>query len=186
MGKIFHKKNGYSDEEFEDEELESEEEFEDEIENSEEDEEESEDENDSEGEEDEEESEDEDDFEEDEDDRRTYRRRRRIRNQIIAYAVVFVILAMIAAGGMMAGRNVWNMVKERRLADEQAKLQEEMQAQLEAEAAHDVVIDAPEALEGEPEEDYLGREMDSYISGMPLEDKVAGLFIVTPEALTGV
>ena len=199
MGKLFRMKNRYSGEEFEEEELESDEELDGEIEDdeeeaddieededdSEEDEEESEDEDDSE--EDEEESEDDDDYEDDdEDDRRTYRKRRRVRNQIIAYSIVFVILVLVAAGGIVAGRNVWSMVKERRLAEEQARLLEEMQAQQEAEAAHDVVIDAPEALDDEPEEDYLGREVDSYISEIPLEDKVAGLFIVTPESLTGV
>ena len=215
MGKLFRTKNRYSDEEYENEELESEEELEDEIEDDEEEtgdteededdtdsEEESEDENHSEGNEeesededdseDEEESEDEDDSEDDEDedddedDRRTYRRHRRIRNQIIAYAVVFVILVLIAAGGIVAGRNVWGIVKEKRLAEEQARLQEEMRAQQEAEAAHDVVIDAPEALNDDTEEDYLGGPVNSYISEMPLEDKVAGLFIVTPESLTGV
>ena len=196
MGKLFHTRNRYSDEEYENEELENEEEVEDEIEDDEEDEDDSEEEED-ESEEDEEESEDEDESEEDddsdddyedddEDDRRTYRRRRRIRNQIIAYSVVFVILVLIAAGGIVAGRNVWNIVKEKRLEEEQLRLQEEMQAQQEAEAAHDVVIDAPEALDDEPEEDYLGGVVDSYISEIPLEDKVAGLFIVTPEALTGV
>ena len=200
MGKLFHTRNRYSDEEYENEELENEEELEDEIEDDEEDEDESEEDED-ESEEDEEESEDdEDDSEdddeseddedhsddEDEDDRRTYRRRRRIRNQIIAYSVVFVILVLIAAGGIVAGRSIWSIVKAKRLAEEQLRLQEEMQAQQEAEAAHDVVIDAPVALDDESEEDYLGGLVDSYIAEIPLEDKVAGLFIVTPEALTGV
>ena len=216
MGKLFRIKNSYSDEEYENEEWESEEELEDEIEDDEEEasdteededdsdsEEESEDENNSEGDEeesegeddseddeeefeDEDDSEDDDDEDDDEDDRRTYRRHRRIRNQIIAYSVVFVILVLIAAGGIVAGRNVWSIVKERRLAEEQARLQEEIRAQQEAEAAHDVVIDAPEALNDDTEEDYLGGPVNSYISEMPLEDKVAGLFIVTPESLTGV
>lgn len=198
MGKMFRMKNRYSDEGFDDEELANDEELEDEIEDDGEeaddsdDEEESGDEDDSED--NEEESEDEDDSEddeeesedEDEDDRRTYRKRRRIRNQIIAYSVVFVVLVLIAAGGIVAGRNVWSMVKERRVAEEQARLREEMQAQQEAEAAHDVVIDAPETLNDDTEEDYLGESVNSYISEMPLEDKVAGLFIVTPESLTGV
>lgn len=198
MGKLFRMKNRYSDEEFEDEELESDEELDDEIEHDEEETDDTEvgeddsEEDEEESEEDEEESEDEDDSEEDEeesedeDDRRTYRKRRRIRNQIIAYSIVFVILVLVAAGGIVAGRNIWSIVKARQLAAEQLRLQEEMQAQQEAEAAHDVVIDAPVALDDEPEEDFLGREVDSYISEIPLEDKVAGLFIVTPESLTGV
>ena len=197
MGKLFHMKDRYPDEEFENDEVpenETEDDGEDEADaedsedqdddsegdenDSEEDDDSSKDENDSE--------EDDDDSEEDEGDKRMYRRRRRIRNQIIAYSVVFVILAAIAAGGIAAGRNILSIVKEKRLAEEQERLKQELQAQQEAEAAHDVVIDAPEPIEDVPEEDYLGELVDSYISEMPLEDKVAGLFIVTPEALTGV
>lgn len=132
-------------------------------------------------------SEDEDDDDEwEEDDRRAYRRRRRIRNQMIAYSVVLVFLAAIITGGVVAGRNIAGAVKEKRLAEEQEQLLEQLQAEQEAEAAHDVVIDAPEVMEPEPEVDYLGELVESYISEMPLEDKVAGLFIVTPEAITGV
>lgn len=193
MGKLFHIKDKYSDEEFESEEFENDEMSEDETEDDEEDEVEADDskdqDNDSEG--DENDSEDEDDSEddddsEDENDKRMYRRKRRIRNQVIAYSVVFVILAAIAAGGIAAGRSILGVVKEKRLAEEQKKLQQELQEQQEAEAAHDITIDAPEPIENVPEEDYLGELVDSYISEMPLEDKVAGLFIVTPEALTGV
>lgn len=128
-----------------------------------------------------------DDEEWEEDDRRAYRRRRRIRNQVIAYSVVFVILAAIAAGGVAAGSKVARIAKEKKLAKEQAEMEAEIQAQQEAEEAHDIVIAAPEIMEEEPEEDFLGQAIvDGYISEMTLEDKVAGLFIVTPEALTGV
>lgn len=119
----------------------------------------------------------------DEDDRRVYRRRRRIRNQIISYAVVFVIFAALATGGVILGKNIAHKFKEKKAAAEQEQLQDEQ----DADVAHDIVIDAPEEIEvDEPEEDLLGGVVDSYISTMPLEDKVAGLFIVTPEALTGV
>lgn len=123
---------------------------------------------------------------EEEDVRRISRRRRRIRNQVIAYSVVFVILAAIIAGAAIVGGNIASTFKEKKLVEEQARIQEELQAQQEEEAAHEIVIDAPEPIEDVPEEDYLGELVDSYISEMPLEDKVAGLFIVTPEALTGV
>ena len=201
MGKLFHKRNKYSDEEFENEEFENEE-FEDddmddeddddEIEDEEETEEEmdeedegaeEDDETDDEDEEDEDADEDDEDDDEEweEDDRRTFRRRRRIRNQIISYSVVFVVMAAIIAGGVAVGRNIMDMIKEKQAAEEQAQLQ----AEQEAEEAHEVVIDAPETLD-EPEEDILGELVAASLSDMPLEDKVAGLFIVTPEALTGV
>ena len=126
---------------------------------------------------------DDDDDEDDEEDRRLYRRKRRIRNQIISYSVVAVILAAIVAGGVFAGKSIASVVREKKLAEEQVKLAEEQEAQ----AAHEVVIDAPEPIvEEEPEEDYLGKYVEDVLSDMTLEDKVAGLFIVTPEALTGV
>ena len=148
------------------------------------DEEDSEDENENDSEDDEDDSDDEDEWEEDE--RRAYRRRRRIRNQIIVYSVVMVFLAAVVAGGVYVGRSIAGAVKEKRLAEEQAQLQAQLQAEQEAEAARDVVIDAPETIDIEPEVDYLGDIVESQISAMPLEDKVAGLFIVTPEAITGV
>lgn len=190
MGKLFHKKD-----------LDPEKEIEGFVDDSEEDEieadfEEDEDEADSEEDEveaDSEEDETEADPEEDEEyERRAYRRKRRIRNQVIVYSVVFAMLAVFIAGGVIAGRSVVGMLKEKRLAKEQAEMQAQLQAEQEAEAAHDVVIDAPEPIEtetapeSEPEMDILGELVESYISEMPLEDKVAGLFIVTPEALTGV
>lgn len=187
MGKLFHGKSEYTDEEFAGEDLEddemieggNEDETDDESDDSDEDNEpgDYEDEDNDAGEE-----------EWEEDDRRAYRRRRRLRNQVIAYSVVFVLLAALVAGGVVVGGSVVGIVKEKREAEEQVRLQEQMQAEQEAEAAHDVVIAAPEPIEEEPkpEPDRLGDLVRSHISTMPLEDKVAGLFIVTPEAITGV
>ena len=127
-----------------------------------------------------------DDEEWEEDERRVYRRRRRLRNQIIAYAVVCIFLLLLIAGGVYAGRKIIGVVKARKLEQEQ----EQLQAEQEAEEARDVVIEPPETMEEEepeePEEDYLGEIVNAYISEMPLEDKVAGLFIVKPEVITGV
>ena len=122
-------------------------------------------------------------------DRRIYRRKRRIRIQVISYSIVILILAALTAGGVTVGRSVAETLKEKRLAKEQAEMQAQLQAEQEAEAAHDVVIDAPEPMEIEPDsepEDDLDDWVEPYISEMPLEDKVAGLFIVSPEAITGV
>lgn len=187
MGKLFHGKSEYTDEEFAGEDLEDEEMIEGGNEDETDDES---DDSDEDNEPDDYEDEDNDAGEEEweEDDRRAYRRRRRLRNQVIAYSVVFVLLAALVAGGVVVGGSVVGIVKEKREAEEQVRLQEQMQAEQEAEAAHDVVIAAPEPIEEEPapEPDRLGDLVRSHISTMPLEDKVAGLFIVTPEAITGV
>lgn len=196
MGKLFHGKDQYSEEQLENEEFEDleiiEEEFdrEDDIE----DEEEIEGfENDSEEDADEVKDDSEDEADSDgEEDRRTYRRQRRIRNQVIAYSIVLVVLAAVIAGGLSVGRNVVGTLREKKLAEDQAEMQAQLQAEKEAESSHDVVIDPPEPVviepepESESEVDWLDDLVESDISEMPLEDKVAGLFIVTPEALTGV
>ncbi len=176
MGKLHRRKKGYSDEELEDEEFEDDEEDDEDVE--------------------EDDGDDEDDDEDDEDDeeewseeeRRAYRRRRRIRNQIIVYCVIFILIAGIAAGGFLVGRKAVSFIRQKQQAAEEAKrLEEEQQA---GEEAEELVIDTPEPVEEETEpveeEDFLGELAASYYSEMSLEDKVAGLFMVTPEAMTGV
>ncbi len=186
MGKLFHERNRYSDDEYENEELENEELEEESFEDDNADEVNEAEAPDEEQAEDDEEEDDEY-YEEDEEmDRRTYRRRRRIRNQVISYAVVLALLAALIAGGVFAGSKVAHIVKEKKAAREQEEMKAQIQAEQEAEDAHDVVIAAPEPVEEEPEADPLEEVVESSISTMPLEDKVAGLFIVTPEALTGV
>ncbi|MCM1233135.1 MAG: beta-N-acetylhexosaminidase [Ruminococcus flavefaciens] len=188
MGKLFRERNEYSDDEYENEALENEEFAEETAEEDDWSDDEPEDgEAEDEDADDEDADEDEEDYEEDEETlRRADRRRRRIRNQVIAYSVVFVILASIVAGGVAAGRNVARIAKEKRLVKAQEEMQAQIQAEQEAEAVHDKVIAAPEPVEEELEADPLEEVVTSSISAMPLEDKVAGLFIVTPEALTGV
>lgn len=172
MGKPHKRRRGYSDEELDEEETELEEE---EIE-------EDEDEED----EDEIEDDEEDDEEWDEDERRAYRRRRRIRNQVIVYLVIAFLAIGVAAGGIAVGRKAASFVKQKKQAAEEEKAKEEAAAQEPPE--EEMVIDTPEPAEEEPaeEEDILGGLAESYYSEMSIEDKVAGLFMVTPEAITGV
>ncbi len=115
--------------------------------------------------------------------RREWRHKRRIRNQVIAYVVTGILLAGIIVG---AGIGIHAAVT----AMNDKKHAEELQAQLEElEETEPVIVEAPEeTVIEEPvaeEKSYLDEIVDSCISEMPLEDKVKGLFIVTPEALTG-
>ena len=117
-------------------------------------------------------------------DRREFRRKRRVQNQVIAYISAVIMLAVILAGaglGIHKGITAWNDKKEA----------QELQAQMEEMSANQedqVVVEAPvETEEPVVEEDksQLDEIVDACIAEMPLEDKVAGLFIITPEALTG-
>ena len=168
MGKLHKRRRGYSDEELDEEE----EDFEDDGDVEEED-------------EDEEDDEIEDEDYDDEAERRAYRHRRRIRNQIIVYLVIFFVAAGIVAGGIVVGSKAASFVKQKRQAAEE-KAKEEAAEQEEPE--EEMVIDTPEPAEEEPgeEEDILGELAESYYSEMSIENKVAGLFMVTPESITGV
>ena len=116
-------------------------------------------------------------------DRREYRRKRRIRNQMISYVVLALFVIGLAAGGIIGVKKIMKAVSDKRHTEELQKQLQEL-AEKEEEQA---VVEAP----AEPEEpvgevDYLAEIVESSIAAMPLEDKVAGLFIVTPEAITGV
>lgn len=117
--------------------------------------------------------------------RREYRRKRRKKNQIIAYVVIVFLFLLLAGGIFFAIKAGTDHVKAKR--EEEARIEAEMQAaeeqalleQQEAEEASSV----EEVLE---EEDLLEELIGTYIADMTLEEKVAGLFVVTPEAITGV
>lgn len=113
-------------------------------------------------------------------DRREYRRKRRIRNQIIAYTVLVVVLALLIIGGIIGVSKIMSGVRDKQQAEELQKQLEEL-SQEEA----PVVVEAPTASEEPVEEkSYLDEIVDACIAEMPVEDKVAGLFMITPEALT--
>ena len=121
----------------------------------------------------------------DRDERRIYRRKRRIRNQIIAYVAVVVFAAAIVTGAVFGIRAVAKLLAEKKQADELAKQLEDMAE------GEDVAVEPPVTVtepETEPVEevDWLEEMVASSVANMPLEDKVAGLFFVTPEAITGV
>lgn len=115
-------------------------------------------------------------------DRREYRRARRKRNQLIAIIVVVVVGLALVAGGILGVTQLMKQLNDK-------KHTEELQTQLaELADSEPAVVEAP--VEEEPQEltsdDYLNQIADSCIAEMSLENKVAGLFMVTPEALTGV
>lgn len=122
----------------------------------------------------------------DQDERRAMRRRRRIRNQVIAYLVIFVVLAGVTAGGVAAGRKIALRIQDKKQEEALEKELEEA-AKEEENEQEELVIDTPEPVEEEPvEEDILGDYAATFYSEMSIENKVAGLFMVTPEAITGV
>lgn len=111
---------------------------------------------------------------------REARRKRRKRNQIFAYLTVIIMVVVLAAGIAGAlGKITKNIQKE----------EEVQQSKVEELLAEEETIVIPESTEQVIEltpEQKLDEIVNAGIEVMPLEDKVAGLFIVTPEAITGV
>lgn len=123
--------------------------------------------------------------EQDFDEKRMARRNKRKRSQLIAYislAVVVILIVLAIVFGvifiksLLGGGKTSDPSEE---GDESATL----------ESSQEIVIETPEAI-SEPqemsEEDIMDEVVSDVIETMPIEDKVAGLFIVTPEQLTGV
>lgn len=116
-------------------------------------------------------------------DKRELRRKRRIRNQVISYVVIVAILGGLATGAFFAGK----FVADKRKAEKEAQMAATLEEMKETEAQEEVVISEPEPVEVEPTpEERLDEVVNAAIEVMPIEDKVAGLFLVTPESITGV
>ena len=113
--------------------------------------------------------------------RREFRRRRRIRNQLIAYISTAVILAGIMGGAVFGIHRILTVVNDRKHAQE---LQDQLDELAEKES-EPVVVGAPESTAPAQERSQLDEIVDNCIAEMTLEEKVAGLFIVSPDALTG-
>jgi len=112
---------------------------------------------------------------------RERRRQRRIRNQILSFVTLIVLLICIAVGIFFAARFVTGWIREKR----QEKAEEETMAMEESEEE-----ESEEITETEPEvyteDELLSEIVSTTVAGMSLEDQVAGMFLTTPEALTGV
>lgn len=117
-------------------------------------------------------------------DRREARRKRRMRNQIVAYLTV-IVLILAAGTGIVWG--VGRLTADRRNDKEESQASQDALNQMLA-SEEDIPAPSPTpepVLELTPEQ-KLDEIVNAGIEVMPLEAKVAGLFIVTPEAITGV
>lgn len=123
--------------------------------------------------------------EQDFDERRLARRKKRRRSQFIAYIALIIILALLAGGIATSVHFIHAAIVSRRIARQTA----EQVAKGVEDQPENMVIETPE--ENPEVEEYSPEEMvedivETVISGMTIEDKVAGLFIINPEQITGV
>jgi cation transport ATPase len=119
-----------------------------------------------------------------EDARRNARRHRRRAEQRNAALITTILLAIVTVLILFGVKKLSNIIASHQAAEDYA----EQSASESAAEASSIVIAEPstetETVETESV-DYLQNVVDSCIQEMPIEDKVAQLFIVTPEQLTG-
>lgn len=128
-----------------------------------------------------------------EDIKRDVRRRRRKNAQMKAYIALAVILIALIGGGIYGGIKISNTIKKNKPEKEVAVVEsvvettEEETTTVEETTVMETTTEEETTLSPEEEAELLLNELvDSCVSEMTLEEKVAGLFIVTPESLTGV
>ena len=114
-------------------------------------------------------------------DKRELRHKRRQRNQIIAYTAVGIMILLLAVGIAFAVSKITSMSRN----------QEEQQNKVDEILSDEETIQAPTESQETVVELTDEQKLDTIINeaiiqNMPLEDKVAGLFITTPESITGV
>lgn len=114
--------------------------------------------------------------------RREARRKRRVRNQIMAYLTVIVLIAAMAVGIVFGVQYLTRAGREK--AQEKQEQVDQMLG--EEESIEEPENDSAETVEELTPQQKLDAIVDAGIEVMPLEDKVAGLFLVTPESITGV
>lgn len=113
---------------------------------------------------------------------RERRRKRRIRNKFLSIMVVVLFVALIALLGFFVYMKLDEMQAETKHKDEVADKLEE----LTGDETEIPVISEPDVEVTVPEVDPFEEALIAKIAEMTIEDKVAGLFFVTPESITGV
>lgn len=127
---------------------------------------------------------------------REKRRRRRIRSQVIAYVVLGLSIILVGVGiffgirAAMKGIKSYNQGVSDALAEAESKAAQENEAlEMSSEAVTqegtEEEVTQQEQM-AETENVPLDELVSALLAEMTLEEKVAGMFVVTPEAITGV
>jgi beta-N-acetylhexosaminidase len=120
---------------------------------------------------------------------RQKRKRRRIRNQILAYLTLIVLLAVIVTAGYHVVKGVRNSLNG--YSDKVNRVLEEAESNAATEAYGDNANTSDSSSDDtQTVDDGMDEALDQLIgallSDMTIEEMVSGMFIVSPEAITGV
>lgn len=128
------------------------------------------------------------------DEKREARRKRRVRNQVLSYIVIILLVAILVGIGVFAylkfikpisnTETTENVIEVSEATEQTEDIINDMLG-MEDDISEPVVEPVDDVVEPEPEPDLLGEYVAGIIADMSLEDKVAGIFMVTPESITG-
>ena len=119
---------------------------------------------------------------------REKRRRRRIRNQILAYITLVVLAVVALAGGYYSYKGIVRYVKNYNekvsdaIAEAESSIADELESEQQSMDAGNVSNESADGNEVNP----LDELVQTLLQDMTLEEKVAGMFMVSPESITGV
>ena len=124
--------------------------------------------------------------------KREKRRRRRIRNQVFAYIVLMMFAVAVLAGLYFGANGIVRTIKNynkkvnETIAEAESNAATEPESDVQQEQSEPVTTHEEKEYSSELSEDPLGELVDTLLQDMTIEEMVAGMFMVTPEALTGV
>ena len=123
--------------------------------------------------------------EQDFDEKRLARRNRRKRSQTLAYIILGVLVLVLVGGAALGVHFLSSVIGQRKTQDAQDEGLLSATENQESVAIETPAEPTPEELEMSSS-DVADEVIGGILSEMTLEDKVAGLFFLTPEQLTGV
>ncbi len=129
---------------------------------------------------------------------RERRRRRRIKEQVTAYIALVIIVAAVITGGTIGVKTLishvqaYNAEMEQAIADAVEEQSQAIESEeiAKSEALEAALEEASKEAEGETAVEPVVDPLDELVAGlmqdMTLAEKVAAMFVVTPESITGV
>lgn len=123
---------------------------------------------------------------------REKRRRRRVRNQILAYMTLLILIVLVLIAGYFGVRyiidyvNKYNDKVNRVIEEAESSAFQDSDDGIEDAEAQGGGVQYEEGYTTSVAEDQLKQLVDSLLGEMTTEEMIAGMFIVSPESITGV
>ena len=122
-----------------------------------------------------------------EEEKRELRRQKRKKSQLIARLSMILFLVFIIVVGIIGISFLKSKIQLETLNEEELIVEEQIQQEEQETVIAEIEeIVQEEQIENDGDIDVLDEVVESIISEMTLEEKVAGIFLVTPEHITGV